>query len=111
MKTLLLTLLVTFNIVSYGQTDTSRHYIYCELEGVTKFMSPKVTIAIDEGQAISIWKDERLRDEVTGKIRTFNSMIEALNYMSEKGWELQQASYMNAGSVIIYRWILKRPSL
>jgi hypothetical protein len=93
----------------YSQTENSK-YIYCEMVGVQKMLSTKVNIVIDFGEERSLWKgNTAIIDEATGKAQTFNSMVDALNYMGEKGWELAQAYVVTTpqgGGV--YHWLLKR---
>jgi hypothetical protein len=86
--------------------------IYCEVLGTAKFMSNKVTITIDFGQETKWGQNVRLRDEQTGKVAVFNSMIDALNYMGNDGWEFEQAYVVTAGggtsSQNVYHWLLSK---
>lgn len=82
-------------------------YFYCQLVGTAKLFSTQVTINIDYGQTKNIWRDNRLKDE-TGKIQTFNSMIDALNYMGNQGWELVQAYAITVSGQNVYHYLLKR---
>src|SRR6188768_3785976 len=86
-------------------------FVYCELIGTQKLLSMKVTITIDFGEAKSIWKDNRLKDEITGKVQVFNSMVDALNYMGEDGWEFVQAYIVTIGQQNVYHWLLKRKKI
>lgn len=96
----------------YGQNLESdvkeTKFVYCELLGTQKFLSTKVTIAVDFGEAKNVWKDNRLKDEVTGKVQVFNSMVDALNYMGEDGWEFVQAYVVTIGQQNVYHWLLKK---
>jgi hypothetical protein len=71
-------------------------YAYAQIVGMQKFLSTKVTIQVDFGQSRGFFSDTRLRDENTGKVQSFNSMIDALNYMAVDGWDFVQA-YVVAG--------------
>lgn len=42
------------------------------------------------------------------KIKSFNSMIDALNYMGEDGWEFVQAYIVTTGEINVYHWLLKK---
>jgi hypothetical protein len=84
---------------------------YCELVGTQKLFSQKLTIAVDFGEAKNIWKDNRVKDEVTGKVQVFNSMVDALNYMGEDGWEFVQAYIVTLGQQNVYHWLLKKQKL
>lgn len=82
-------------------------YVYCELVGTQKFLSNKVTVVIDYGEETKFFSDNRLRDEETGKVHAFNSMVDALNYMGSNGWEFVQAYVVTNGQQNVYRWLLK----
>ncbi len=99
------TIAQTENTKSNGE---SSKFVYCEMVGTQKFLSSKVTIVLDFGEVKNIWKDNRVKDEVTGKAQSFNSMIDALNYMGEQGWEFAQAYVVNAGQQNVYHWLLKK---
>ena len=87
---------------------------YCELIGtqhITKF-----SVAIDFGQQDKRFPDDQMVDE-KGKLITFNSMVDAMNYMSKLGWEFRQAYVVvrNTGlsgdlfsSYPEYHWILSK---
>lgn len=91
-----------------ADTTVKSRFIYCELIGAQKFMSTKIMVAIDFGQETGLFEDLRLRDEQTGKVKTFNSMIDALNYMGEDGWEFVQAYIATSGESNVYHWLLKK---
>lgn len=50
----------------------------------------------------------RMRDEETGKVKNFNSVIDALNYMSEQGWKFVNAYSITHSNQIVYHYLLKR---
>jgi len=76
-------------------------------------LSNKVTIEIDFGQFRSIWEDNRLKDPTTGQRIIFNSMIDALNYMGDQGWEFVQAYafWMGGNSGNVYHYLLKKSNI
>lgn len=43
-----------------------------------------------------------------GKYFSFNSMIEALNFMNDNGWEFVNAYAFSTGSQSVYHFLLKR---
>lgn len=85
--------------------------IYCMVLATQKFLSTKVSISIDFGQEQNFWRGgwrgERLRDE-EGKIRNFNSVIDALNYMSNQGWLFVNAYAITVGQQNVYHYVLRR---
>ena len=87
--------------------------IYCELVGTQRLLSTKVTVEVDFGQQskfINI-NDNRLVDE-KGQVVVFNSMVDAMNYMGELGWEFEQAYVVTFGSgsssSSVYHWLLSK---
>lgn len=64
-------------------------FVYCEIFSSMKGMSGKQVYAIDFGQKSELQKDKIYKDEA-GKPLIFDSMIDAMNYMAENGWELVQ---------------------
>jgi hypothetical protein len=83
-------------------------YEYCELTGTPLFGGNKMTVTVDTGQDRRNMEDTRLRDEETGRIRVFNSMIDALNLLSKDGWEFVQGYASFDGTYLMHHWILKR---
>jgi hypothetical protein len=71
--------------------DTTLVEQYCRLEATGRLLSNRVTIDVDFGEARRVLTDYRLRDEETGKLKKFNSVIDALNYMGSQGWTLVNA--------------------
>jgi extradiol dioxygenase family protein len=116
MKTFILTTLMilsigltsaTFAQTNIDSTQTSK-YVYCELLGTQKFLSTKVTVSIDYGEERIFFQDTRMKDEQTGKVHAFNSMVDALNYMGNNGWEFAQAYVVTMGQQNVYHWLLKK---
>lgn len=96
---------ILVGLVCYGQEK-----VYCEIVGTMKILSGKVSVSVDFGQQ-SYFKDNRLVDD-NGNIMTFNSMVDAMNYMSTLGWEFEQAYVvtMGAGNTAsnVYHWLLSK---
>lgn len=83
---------------------------YAELLGFQKgLFSNKVTIRVDLGQSVSYWKqnDMKLVDK-DGKDVVFNSMVDGMNYMGERGWEFVQAYVVTEGSQNVYHWLMTK---
>ena len=69
-------------------TDAVQREVYAQIRVRPRFLSNKVSIRLDYGQERNFWGgDTRIRDENTGKVKKFNSAVDALNYMSLQGWE------------------------
>lgn len=82
---------------------------YIQIVGVQKFLSTKVTVHIEFGQHNKVFsnKDTELRDEEGNRI-VFNSMIDALNFMNENGYEFVQAYAITYGSQNVYHYIMRK---
>lgn len=107
MRKLLLLLSICFSTAVWSQEFIEPKYVYAEILGMERFLSKKVSITIDYGQIESIWQDARLRTE-DGKIRVFNSMVDAMNFMGAMGWEFQQAYVITVGNQNVYHWLLRK---
>lgn len=91
---------------SYAQM----HRYYCEVKGIEKELSPRLKIIMDFGNTTSynVWGDlsSKLKfvDE-KGEVIYFNSMVDAANYMVEKGWLFQQAYSSSYSGHSVIHWI------
>jgi hypothetical protein len=109
MKKLTLTLFLVslFSAALFAQQQDSTSWAYAELLGYKKFLSTKVNVEIDYGQASNIFQNDMMVDE-TGKAITFNSMVDAMNYMGKLDWEFVQAYIVTEGNQNVYHWLMKR---
>lgn len=85
-------------------------YVYCEIVSTEYLSGTKVRIQIDYGQEVGFWSSANartLKDEA-GKAIKFNSMVDALNYMGNLGWEFVQAYTITVNNSIVYHFLLKR---
>ena len=90
MKQLCTFLCILFPILSFAQVDTAKVDQYCEMIAQGRLFSNKITIDIDfgEGRSMFSFKDTRVKEEFTGKVKKFKSTIDALNFLAAKGWKL-----------------------
>jgi len=82
---------------------------YVEIVGTSKLLSNKVTIEIDFGQENKIFnsKDTQVKNK-DGRLLVFNSMIDALNFMSANGYKFVNAYAITIGSQNVYHYLLKK---
>lgn len=82
---------------------------YIQIVGTSKLLSNKVTIEIDFGQENKFWsaKDTQVKDE-NGKLVVFNSMIDALNFMSKNGYEFVDAYAITVSNQNVYHYMMKK---
>ncbi|MFI5187906.1 MAG: hypothetical protein ACHQF0_14340 [Chitinophagales bacterium] len=105
MKLLFLIILLFSMLSFYGQKVEQ----YCEMTAIEKFLSRKVTIDIDNGEERKLFsfKDTRVRDDL-GKVKSFNSIVDALNFLGRLGWKLVNAFPVTTGNQNVYHYVFKR---
>lgn len=94
-------------LASNAQSDSTAIEQYCQLIITPRLLSNKVTIDIDYGEEKSIWRDNRLKTD-EGKIRKFNTIIDAMNYMGRSGWIFINAYPVQLGQTDIYHFAFKK---
>lgn len=82
---------------------------YIQIVGTSKMLSNKLTIQLDFGQENKFFsaKDTQVKDE-NGKLLVFNSMIDALNFLSDNGYEFVDAYAITVGNQNAYHYMLKK---
>lgn len=82
--------------------------VYCELLGTSNISGSKVKVEVDFGEEKNPWgRDNRdmLVDD-NGKPIKFNSMVDAMNYMSQFGWKFKAAYFVSIGGKEVIHWLL-----
>ena len=107
MKKLFIVIVAIFVAVA----ASAQEKVYCELVGVQGLFTKKFNISVDFGQQSKLFSNEALVDE-KGRAISFNSMVDAMNYMSKHGWEFEQAYIVTLGSDSTashyYHWVLSK---
>lgn len=80
---------------------------YCIVEVGGQLFSRKVTIAVDYGQEQKALGTSRVRD-AEGRLQTFASVVDALNYQNAQGWELFQVYTPVSGKTSSTYYLMKR---
>jgi len=65
---------------------------YCIVIASPKYFSSKIKISIDFGEESDASYDQQTDNETLGKM---NSLVDALNYMAKKGWQLAKSYTFN----------------
>ena len=94
----------------FGQSQPAKVEQYCQVIASPRLFSNKVTIDIDFGEEKSIWRDNRLK-AYDGKVKKFNTVIDALNYMGKDGWLFINAYPVTSGGSTIYHFAFKKEFL
>jgi hypothetical protein len=92
---------------SFSQSDSIKVEQYCQLIVTPRLFSNKVTVDIDFGEEKSFWHDERMTT-YDGKIRKFNTIIDALNFMGKQGWVFINTYPVEGGGTVIYHYAFKK---
>lgn len=118
-------LILSIMLLGFGATNTFAQTIndlpvkeidveYVQIVGTSKLLSNKVTIEIDFGQENKLFtaKDTQVKNE-SGKKMVFNSMIDALNFMTSNGYEFVQAYAFTLASnnQTVYHYLLRKSSV
>lgn len=86
---------------------------YVQIVGTSRILSNKLTIEIDFGQENKLFssdKDTRVKD-INGKNMIFNSMIDALNFMTKNGYEFVQAYAITVSNQNVYYYLLRKKKI
>jgi hypothetical protein len=111
MKKIFIISLVLFSSrSSFAQANNSKVEQYCQIIATPRLLSNRVTIDIDFGEEKSIWRDNRLKT-YDGRLRKFNTVIDALNYMGKDGWIFINAYPVSIGGTVIYHFAFKKEFL
>ncbi|MEO6456086.1 MAG: hypothetical protein ABIN97_18540 [Ginsengibacter sp.] len=111
MKKIIILLTLTFTTFQlFSQSDTTKVEQYCEVVATPRSFSNKVTIDINYGEERSLWRDNRLKND-EGKLKKFNSVVDALNYMGKDGWLFVNAFPGTVPNEKIYHYVFKKTFL
>ena len=106
-KNIILAIVLLVSVHSISQTDTTRIEQYCEVIATPRLLSNKVTLEVNYGEEKSYWRDTRLKCD-DGKLKKFNTIIDALNYMGKGGWTFVNAYPVKIGDTEIYHYGFKK---
>jgi len=106
MKKIVLVLLISIYSINLFSQELETKEIYCEIVGTSTLLG-KVIVEIDMGESKGFLSlnTSYLVDE-NGKAIKFNSMVDAMNYMGENGWEFAQAYVVSLSTSYVYHWLL-----
>lgn len=113
--------LIFLSFQSFSQDDNEIRYFindvlidsidveYIRIVGTAKLLSNKVTVQLEFGQYIKFFQytETRVMDN-NGKKVDFNSMIDALNFMYENGYEYLNAYAITINNQNVYHYLMKR---
>ena len=106
-KLLTIGIFLISTLITNAQTDSSKVEQYCQVIATSSLLSNKVTIDIDFGDEKSFWRDTRLKTDA-GRLKKFNTVIDALNYMGREGWIFINAYPVRMAETEIYHFAFKK---
>ena len=94
--TIFIALLLVFSVTAKAQ---SSKYVFCEISPVGNYFRGGCTLRVNYGQIQykHIPKKAQICDE-SGNVLVFNSRIDALNWLSDHGWEFCSSTTSVSGS-------------
>ena len=92
-----------------GQPINSIDVEYVRIVGTSNLLNTKVTIDLEFGQQNKLFstKDTKILNS-DGSPLVLNSMVDALNFMSENGYEFISAYAITTGNQNVYHYLKKR---
>ncbi len=114
-KLILFALMSSLTVTAFSQTvndvpiaDIDAEYIQL-IAGKWPLLSSKMTVNIDFGQPSQLLSNKHtvIKDK-DGKKIVFNSMIEALNFMTKNGYEFVQAYVLQEGENSYCHYLMRR---
>ena len=106
-KLLIISTALLMSFASLAQNDTTKIEQYCQIIATPRLFSNKVTIDIDLGEEKSFWRDNRLKT-YDGRLKKFNTIIDALNFMGKEGWVFINAYPIRIGTNEFYHFAFKK---
>ncbi len=106
-KIFIITLLILGSLQSFAQTDSVEVEQFCQVIATPRLLSNKVTIDVDFGDEKKFWSDNRLRNW-EGKVKKFNTIIDAMNFMGREGWSFINAYPVKYGDSDIFHFAFRK---
>lgn len=116
---LLILLLSTMTVVKaqsevvYRNNADDEITVFCELLGINKNvlgLGNKISVEVDFGDEKNFWGNDGrdvLIDE-NGKDLKFNSMVDAMNFMGERGWKFEDSYVVTVAKQNVIHWLLSK---
>ena len=80
--------------------EAKPYEVYCEIlcYGNVGLFTNKITVEVDFGQLSAFFSNDRQLVDEQGQPIVFNSLLDAANYMAERGWVFKQAYVLTSFS-------------
>ncbi|WP_208394695.1 hypothetical protein [Mucilaginibacter gilvus] len=107
MKKIFLMAFILMSLRTLAQTDSVKVEQFCQIIAVPRLLSNKVTIDVDFGDEKNYWTETRIKT-LEGKVKKFNTIIDAMNYMGRLGWSFINAYPVRTYTTEIFHFAFKR---
>lgn len=84
-----------------------KQYTFCEIVGTARSAISEEKVHIVFGKDDQFWNNSDLLKNEKGEKIVFETMIDAMNFMSRMGWEFVQAYSIGDRYYYVSRWILR----
>ena len=110
MRKVLFLFLLCISITAAAQNNEGKRPVYCNVMGYTTWGFGKIKVQLDMGD-ITRTKGFDAIYEANGKKKKFNTMMEVLNYMGERGWKaigtyyITESPHQHVVHYLMEKWI------
>jgi hypothetical protein len=101
-------LTISFAFAEDGSANNNRTEEYCMVMATSNLLGTKVTISVDKGQEVKLFRNTGAVKDDEGRLKKFNTVVDALNYMNEDGWIFVDAYTVTVGQQNVYHYMMKR---
>tara|TARA_B110000003_G_scaffold22010_1_gene21258 strand:+ start:295 stop:654 length:360 start_codon:yes stop_codon:yes gene_type:complete len=116
MKKLIYIIVFLFSFNSFSQSINGVPFTeidspFIQIVGTVKLLSSKVTVMIDFGQSTKLFGNSKKQFSILDKENkkvVFNSMIDALNFMTKNGYKFEQAYVLTVGNSNTYHYLMSK---
>ena len=116
MKKLIYIIVFLFSFNSFSQSINGVPFTeidspFIQIVGTVKLLSSKVTVMIDFGQSTKLFGNNKKQFSILDKNNKkveFNSMIDALNFMTKNGYKFEQAYVVTVGNSNTYHYLMSK---
>jgi len=102
---------ISFGQIVDGKKISELNAPFIQAVGTTKLMKPfQVTLYLDFGQIskVSETKKGHVYNESTGKLMSFNGMMDVMNMMDKNGYEYVDAYTVSTQGASVYHYIYRK---
>ena len=107
MKRIILFLCLLLPMMAAAQENGGKRPVYCDMMAYNFWGIGKVRIILDMGDRKAGQSFETIWDD-NGKQKKFNTMMEALNYMGERGWRVVDTYFISEMKQSVLHYLLEK---